>query len=192
MRILCIDDDITFVTMYKSILQKHCPEDDEIFTAMDAESGIALFNEYPADIVITDLIMPETSGLDVLKHVKEKNPMTEVIVVTGQESVDSAVEAMKLGARDYMTKPLNHDLLIEKIENIREYIERGNEAEEYRFAKEAIEEGASRTITELEIKLSVYMELAENAQKLIEGNDSQSDVIQNLKKLFDDFRETEA
>lgn len=63
------------------------------------------------DIVITDLFLPDASGIDILKKVKEDAPLTEVILITGHASAETAVEAMKEGAFDYITKPLNFDEL---------------------------------------------------------------------------------
>ena len=61
------------------------------------------------NIVITDLLLPDTSGIDILKKVKEDSPLTEVILITGYASAETAVQAMKEGACDYITKPLNID-----------------------------------------------------------------------------------
>src|SRR5512136_1771882 len=63
------------------------------------------------DIVITDLFLPDCSGIDILKKVKEDSPQTEVIMITGHASAETAVSAMKEGAYDYITKPLNIDEL---------------------------------------------------------------------------------
>ncbi len=63
------------------------------------------------DIVITDLFLPDCSGIDILKKVKEVSPQTEVIMITGHASAETAVSAMKEGAYDYITKPLNIDEL---------------------------------------------------------------------------------
>lgn len=63
------------------------------------------------DIIITDLFLPDTSGIDILKSVKRDSPLTEVILITGHASAETAVRAMKEGAYDYITKPLNVDEL---------------------------------------------------------------------------------
>ncbi|MEZ6157184.1 MAG: sigma-54 dependent transcriptional regulator [Candidatus Scalinduaceae bacterium] len=77
------------------------------------------------DLVITDVIMPEVSGIEVLKYVKEKCPETSVIVVTGHSTIKQAVELVKLGADDYFSKPFNIDdmlLVIEKTLKHREFL----------------------------------------------------------------------
>ena len=74
-----------------------------------AESAFEKVTEGKADIVITDLKMDKIGGLELLKKIKEVDPNIDVIVITGYASVESAVESMKLGAVDYLTKPLNID-----------------------------------------------------------------------------------
>ncbi|MDF1579902.1 MAG: sigma-54 dependent transcriptional regulator [Desulfuromonadales bacterium] len=82
-----------------------------ILTAADGEQGLDLFHSvYPA-VVITDLQMPRKSGYDVLKEIKKTRPETLVVVITAYGTVDKAVEAMKLGAYDFLTKPFSQDEL---------------------------------------------------------------------------------
>ena len=81
-------------------------------------------NEY--DIILTDKNMPDEegnieSGMKLLKYVKEKTPSTEVIMITGYATVETAVEAMKFGAFDYVMKPVRLEELKEKIDRILEY-----------------------------------------------------------------------
>ena len=76
-----------------------------------------LFAEQAPDLVITDMKMSGVSGLDVLHTIKKQSPETLVIIITAFATVDKAVEAMKLGAYDYITKPINRDelkLVVEK------------------------------------------------------------------------------
>jgi len=75
------------------------------------EEGIAEVDA-ETEVVITDFKLPGQSGLDVLREVRRKNPTTEVIIVTGYGSIDSAVEAMKEGAYHYVTKPVNPTVLV--------------------------------------------------------------------------------
>ena len=80
------------------------------FTCMEAdggESALALLEEQPAHIILTDMVMPNMSGLTFLEKVKKMLPRTEVAVMTGHGSVETAVQAMKLGAYDYISKPFS-------------------------------------------------------------------------------------
>src|SRR4030095_3895133 len=78
----------------------------ESLQASNATEAMYLVERQDPDIVITDLVMPETSGLDLLRTVKTGDPHRPVLLITAQGSVDIAVEAMKQGARDFLTKPL--------------------------------------------------------------------------------------
>src|SRR6476620_3055967 len=78
----------------------------ETFQAADASEATRLVERQDPDIVITDLVMPETSGLDLLQQLKAGDPHRPVLLITAQGSIDVAVEAMKQGARDFLTKPL--------------------------------------------------------------------------------------
>lgn len=79
----------------------------EVFTADSGEEGIAIYKQKTPDLVFTDLKMDRKSGLDVIKSVMAIDKMALIIVLTGYGSIESAVEAMRLGAYDYMEKPVN-------------------------------------------------------------------------------------
>jgi two-component system, NtrC family, response regulator AtoC len=80
------------------------------FSCMEADSGetaLALLEEKPAHMVLTDMVMPRMSGLQFLERAKKLLPRTEIAVMTGHGSIETAVQAMKLGAYDYITKPFS-------------------------------------------------------------------------------------
>ena len=81
-----------------------------------AEQALRMLEESPYDVLLTDLHLPGMSGVDLLKRVKMDNPDMIVIVITGYGTVASAVEAMKSGAYDYVTKPLQHYALHELVQ----------------------------------------------------------------------------
>jgi len=106
--ILIIDDD----TSLRRVLEYNLQEAGyQVIAAADGEEGLRLFSEEAPALVITDMKMPGMDGLQVLKAVKERSPETLVIIITAFGTVDMAVEAMKLGAYDYITKPFNRDEL---------------------------------------------------------------------------------
>lgn len=86
-------------------------EDYNVKTASSGEEGIDLISRGDIDLVITDLRMPGISGEEVLKHVATVTPGIPVIILTGHGSIDAAVDAMRHGAYDFLTKPLNLDQL---------------------------------------------------------------------------------
>jgi DNA-binding NtrC family response regulator len=83
----------------------------QVRSAASGEEALKILQETPFEIVITDLFLPGVSGIDILKRVKEDSPYTNVILITGNASAETAVEAMKEGAFDYITKPLNFEKL---------------------------------------------------------------------------------
>ncbi len=82
-----------------------------------ARQALRLLNEHEIDLVLTDLKMPEVSGMDILRAAKQRHPDCEVIVISGQGGVDAAVEAMRAGAATYVRKPL-------RIEEVRAVVEK--------------------------------------------------------------------
>jgi DNA-binding NtrC family response regulator len=87
----------------------------EVLTASDPEQGIELVRTRHPQVVLTDLVMPRMSGLEVLDHVMAVDPATEVILMTAHYATESAVEAIKKGAADYLNKPVSITALRERI-----------------------------------------------------------------------------
>jgi len=97
-----------------------------VSTASNGKEALNILKDYNADIVITDIKMPEMDGLTLLKHIKTLSPETPVILITGYGSIESAVDAMKDGAYDYVTKPIVDSeikIVIERLTNQRKLIE---------------------------------------------------------------------
>ncbi len=107
-RILVVDDDESLRRVTEVQLEQ---EGYQVATAPGAFEALAALEKAPYDLVITDLKMPGLSGVDLLRRVRQEYPEVLVIVVTAYGTVESAVEAMKLGAYDYLTKPVNPDAL---------------------------------------------------------------------------------
>lgn len=106
--ILVIDDEESI----RRLLQKELTTAGrEIFTAADAAQAMDMVRRRWFDVVIMDLLLPDSSDLDLLIKVRDASPFTEVIMITGHGDIDSAVEAMKLGACDFIPKPFNLDRL---------------------------------------------------------------------------------
>jgi two-component system NtrC family response regulator len=106
--ILIIDDDDSLRRVIEFTLHE---AGYRVLTAADGAEGLRLFALERPPVVITDIQMPSLSGYDVLKKIKAESPGTLVIVITAFGSVERAVEAMKLGAYDYLTKPFSRDEL---------------------------------------------------------------------------------
>jgi DNA-binding NtrC family response regulator len=96
----------------------------EVVTATGGREALALLQQRPADVVMVDLRMPEINGLEVLREIRARVPGCEVILMTGYADMHSAVEAIKLGARDYLAKPFQVDRLRDLLTSVLQETER--------------------------------------------------------------------
>jgi len=103
-RILIVDDDPANREGLSLLLGQ---ENYQVEGVASGEEALERLEKSSAEVIITDLFLPGMSGIEILKQVKENAPLTNVILVTGKASAESAVEAMKEGAFDYITKPVN-------------------------------------------------------------------------------------
>ncbi len=101
-RILVVDDEINVCKSIKMAIQG---DDCEIDTALSGEEALKKNQEKAYDLVVTDLMMPGISGLDLLKSILKESPDTRVIMITGYPTIKTAVESVKSGAFDYIPKP---------------------------------------------------------------------------------------
>lgn len=101
-KILVVDDEIT---VCKSIRQAILSDENEVDMALSGEEALIKDKEKKYDLVITDLMMPGISGLDLLKEIKAHHPEVKVVMITGYPTIKTAVESIKMGAFDYIPKP---------------------------------------------------------------------------------------
>lgn len=116
-RILVVDDEEDFLETLVNRLNRRG------MSAQGALSGreaLKMMEEKEFDVVVLDVRMPGMDGLEVLREVKNRCPFVEVILLTGHGSVESGIEGMRLGAFDYVMKPADLEVLIEKIQQARE------------------------------------------------------------------------
>jgi two-component system, NtrC family, response regulator PilR len=104
--ILIVDDEQSMRDFLRVMMQK---QGYDVQTASSGSEAKERMRAGGIDLVVTDVMMPDVSGIDLLEHIKREMPDTSVIVITAYASHDTAVEAMKLGAEDYITKPFNVD-----------------------------------------------------------------------------------
>lgn len=90
----------------------------EVHEAGDGDSAKDLISKLDLDVVLTDLMMPGADGIDVLKHARNVSPQTLIMLMTGHASVETAVEALRLGAQDYLLKPLIFEDVLRKVERL--------------------------------------------------------------------------
>lgn len=147
--ILIVDDDATFCLMLKTFLQKKGFVVKEAFSFTE---GLKNVLSSPFDVILTDIRLPDRDGLELLREVKLKSPQTPVILMTGYGDIRTAVQAIKLGAFEYVTKPVNPDEILYTIHS---------------SLKDGIDNGKKATnsndyvtgISELSVKLSEYISL---------------------------------
>lgn len=102
-KILVIDDEKPTLKMFRLFLIAYGYE---VLIAEDGQTGLEIFKKESPDIVFTDIKMPGMDGIEVLRKIKETDPLTEVIVVTGHGDMDLAIQALNLGAADFINKPI--------------------------------------------------------------------------------------
>jgi len=113
-KILVVDDDVAFCTLLQTFLKKKGFDVTNSFTGKEA---FDIIEKNSFDVVITDIRLPDSDGMEILKKAKEKDFSTQVILMTGYTDIKTAVNAMKLGAFDYVGKPINPDELLHTINN---------------------------------------------------------------------------
>ena len=99
----------------------------EVYTAPSLELGRAILSEKKIDLILSDLILEDGNGIELLEEVKQKNPNTPFILITAEPTIETAIEAIRKGANDYLQKPIDLDLLKNKILNQIETINLRNE-----------------------------------------------------------------
>lgn len=123
--VLLVDDEIPFVeTMTKRLAKRD-------LTIVSANSGSealeSLNNNEHVDIVILDVKMPGMDGIATLREIKKAHPLVEVIMLTGHATIESGIEGMKLGAFDYLMKPCDIDMLLQKVQDAKVKKDQHNE-----------------------------------------------------------------
>jgi len=108
-KVLVVDDEeIVRVSHMRTLAGQNC----KVEAAQGGEQALQNMQKEPADVVLMDLRMPGMDGLSTLKEIKEKWPATEVVIITGYPSVYTAREAVRLGAFDYLAKPVEPDKVL--------------------------------------------------------------------------------
>ena len=120
-KILCVDDDLAIRTMLEKVLKA---EGYDVVTATDGSDAVEVCKKDDPDLILLDIGLPGSiDGIEVLRRVRKDNPDASAIMITAEGSIESAVAAMKAGARNYITKPFNTDelqlLIAETLETVR-------------------------------------------------------------------------
>ncbi|MBM4351680.1 MAG: response regulator [Deltaproteobacteria bacterium] len=153
-KILIIDDDPSICRIFKRFLTA---KGYELSTSGDSEEGLFLMRSGFFNLIILDIALPGIDGLTLLSKIKSFSPDTEVIMITGHWDIDTAVQSFKFGAHDYLTKPIEIDLLFQVIQKALE--------------KQALEFDKRHLISEIQFKSIILEKQKEMLEgKLIEGD----------------------
>jgi two-component system chemotaxis response regulator CheY len=115
-KIMVVDDSTVIVRMIQGFLKTYNIE--VVGTAGDGKAAIELFKETSPDLVTLDITMPEMDGLTVLKMILQIKPSTKVIIITALSDNATALRALKMGAKDYMPKPITEDYFKEVLDRV--------------------------------------------------------------------------
>lgn len=113
-KILVVDDEKSIRKTFEVFLGN---EGHTVYTASNVPSAVNIIAEVDFDVIITDIIMPEVSGIELLRIVKDKIPDIPIIIMTGEPTLETATIALKHNATDYLMKPINKDMLLSRIRN---------------------------------------------------------------------------
>jgi DNA-binding NtrC family response regulator len=113
--VLVVDDEVQFVETLVKRLVKRGVKVNSAHSGQEALDALAGSGATRTDVVILDVKMPVMDGLETLTAIKKEHPLIEVIMLTGHATVESAIEGMKLGAFDYLMKPCDLDVLMDKL-----------------------------------------------------------------------------
>jgi response regulator RpfG family c-di-GMP phosphodiesterase len=176
--ILVVDDEQSIREALRQYLT-HCGY--TVTSCSDAESALEAFESCPSPIVLTDLMMPGLSGEELLREIKKRSPLTEVILMTGYGTIDSAVSAIKSGAYDYIIKPFKMDALLltlEKATTHRNLVRENRLLQENSLnvlramvnvieQRDAYTAGHSKRVTEIAVATAEELSLPEEEREVI-------------------------
>jgi len=113
-KVLLVDDEKEFLEIMSERMKDR---DMEVTTATSAQQALEIIEKESFDAIILDFQMPGMDGMEALKAIKAKKPEAQIILLTGYATVEKSVEAMKIGATDFVEKPADLEVLAEKIKN---------------------------------------------------------------------------
>jgi len=112
-RVLVIEDEVSIGSLLHKVLSKNSFETTIVESGREA---LSFLRTQGFEVVLLDIGLPDVSGLELIKQISNEHPELSIVMVTGLGDVESAVEAMKLGAADYLTKPFDLDVIVSRVE----------------------------------------------------------------------------
>ncbi len=129
-KVLLVDDEEQFVEVLAERLETR---GFIVEKALSGDEGLAKIKSNPTDVVILDVLMPGKDGIQILREIKQMNPLIEVMMLTGHATIDTAIDGLKVGAYDYLLKPAETDDLVAKI--LRAFARKSEQEERIRRAE---------------------------------------------------------
>jgi len=167
-KILIVDDERSIRTTLAEFIRE---EGHDVYTAEDASQALALLAEHNPAVVITDIILPRMTGVALLKRINEIAPDTQVLMITGEPTAETAAEAVRLGAFDYLSKPIartDFKSAVTSALRVSELaLERSRLEEENRRYQEHLEEEVERKTGALRASEEKYRAVVENASEAV-------------------------
>lgn len=163
-KILVVDDEMLVRTFLAETLRR---KNLDVTTAENGTKAISLIKDNVYDMVITDMKMPDVTGIDVLRKVKEVSPGTIVVVITAFGSIENAVEAMRLGAFNYLIKPFSPDTIEAVIEKAREHL---SLVEENQYLRQQVSTGGSRSTPQVIGDSFVIKHIMDDVMRVAKSN----------------------
>ncbi len=194
-KILLVDDEEIILTLFKAALQSWGYN---VEVASDGQQALQKCSENTFQILITDLNMPNMDGLSLLKRVKDRWPMMEVIVVTGYGTIETAINAMKEGASDFILKPVNFDQVQFTIKKCYQKVLAAHENKELREANAQLRKlnglkNKFLAITNHEIRtpLTIIKGYLEILSMILESDDQEvNETLEILQRTAGELNET--
>lgn len=166
-RILIVDDE---PTMCKTIARFLHIEGYDVLTAANVEQANEVLSTHSVDVVISDILMPGASGVDLLKNLRDNFPDLKVILITGEPTVDTAIEAVRKGAFDYLSKPIEKDLITKTVKTAIQVQTLEKENRNYQSKLEQQVQERTKKILEYSNRLK---NIAENIRQFSAYNDKE-------------------
>ncbi|MFY7875428.1 MAG: response regulator [Pirellula sp.] len=138
--LLLVDDDISILRLIEKVLKKSLGDAITMESVVDARDAVARIDQGDVELLITDLEMPGISGLDLLQRAKKQKPCTQVILLTGSTDSDSLLDALEMGANDYLVKPVDLQMLEQLVSEAMQRLSRWKQALRETWAKKRIAE----------------------------------------------------
>jgi two-component system cell cycle response regulator len=163
-RILAVDDQRYFRELLEGMLAE---EGFEVQTASGGKEALEILDRAAFDILLTDLVMPQMEGNDLVRRVKQRNPEQDIVVVTGIVDVKTAVESIKLGASEYLLKPFDRETLAHTLEGVLH--RRRLRVEHAKLLTENIQYLGERTLIERATALFSILSVERLADRIVDG-----------------------